>query len=74
MRLPKIHSVEHRIGVIGLYRAGKTVFLTSLINHLQNHDPRILPVGKAQTRIHRWAAVALWVIVVLLIWIVWRFA
>jgi uncharacterized protein len=50
MRLPKIHSVERRIGVVGLYRAGKTVFLTSLINHLQNHDPRVLPLGDGRTR------------------------
>lgn len=51
MRFPKIHSIEQRIGVVGLYRAGKTVFLTSLINHLQNHDPRVLPVGDGRTRI-----------------------
>jgi ubiquinone biosynthesis protein len=29
-------------------------------------------MGKAQTRVHRWTAVAHWLIVVLLIWIVWR--
>ena len=29
-------------------------------------------MGKAQTRIHRWTAVAHWLIVVLLIWVVWR--
>jgi ubiquinone biosynthesis protein len=30
-------------------------------------------MGKANTRIHRWTAAALWVIVGLLIWIAWRF-
>jgi ubiquinone biosynthesis protein len=29
-------------------------------------------MGKADTRIHRWAAVALWVIVALLIWVALR--
>jgi len=29
-------------------------------------------MGKANTRIHRWTATALWAIVALLIWIVWR--
>lgn len=51
MKLPKFHTVEHRIGVVGLYRAGKTVFLTSLINHLQNHDPRVFPLGDGRLRI-----------------------
>ncbi|HOB75890.1 MAG TPA: YcjX family protein [Phycisphaerae bacterium] len=51
MRLPKFHTVAHRVGVVGLYRAGKTVFLTSLINHLQNHDPRVLPIADGQSRI-----------------------
>ncbi len=31
---------------MGLYRSGKTVFLTSLINHLQNHRPDRFLLGK----------------------------
>lgn len=34
-----------RVGVIGMYQSGKTVLLTSLINHLLNHDPDRLPLG-----------------------------
>jgi predicted YcjX-like family ATPase len=51
MRLPKFHTIDRRVGVVGLYRAGKTVFLTSLINHLQNHDPRVLPLGDGRARV-----------------------
>ena len=32
-------TTERRVGVVGLYAAGKTVLLTSLINHLADHDP-----------------------------------
>jgi ubiquinone biosynthesis protein len=32
----------------------------------------VAAISKADTRIHRWTAVALWVIVALLIWIAWR--
>lgn len=28
-----------KIGVVGIYNSGKTVFLTSLLNHLLHHDP-----------------------------------
>lgn len=31
---------ETRVGLIGLYASGKTAFLTSLINHLEHHDPQ----------------------------------
>jgi predicted YcjX-like family ATPase len=38
--LNAINPLNHkaRIGVVGFGRAGKTVFLTSLINHLKHHD------------------------------------
>ena len=36
---------ERRIGVIGLQGSGKTVLLTSLINHLMHHDPKRFPLG-----------------------------
>jgi ubiquinone biosynthesis protein len=32
----------------------------------------VAAISKADTRIHRWTAMALWVIVALLIWIAWR--
>ena len=31
--------------MVGLYNAGKTVLLTSLVNHLQDHDPDRFPLG-----------------------------
>ena len=34
-------SIDKRVGVVGLYSSGKTVFLTSLINHLSEHDPSL---------------------------------
>lgn len=34
-----VKTTECRVGVVGLYSAGKTVLLTSLINHLADHDP-----------------------------------
>jgi predicted YcjX-like family ATPase len=36
---------ERYIGVIGMHSAGKTVFLTSLIDHLLNHDPARFRLG-----------------------------
>jgi hypothetical protein len=38
-------TTERRIGVLGPNWAGKTVFLTSLINHLSSHDPRYFHLG-----------------------------
>ncbi len=35
-----LFSKSARIAVIGASRSGKTVLLTSLIDHLRNHDPR----------------------------------
>lgn len=34
-----------RVAVMGLESSGKTVFLTSLANHLAHHDPKKLPLG-----------------------------
>jgi predicted YcjX-like family ATPase len=39
MSFLRVKTTECRVGVVGLYNAGKTVFLTSLVNHLQDHDP-----------------------------------
>jgi predicted YcjX-like family ATPase len=41
----KVRTADIRIGVVGLYASGKTVFLTSLINHLRNHDPGRFRLG-----------------------------
>ncbi len=45
LRLKDCQMPERRIGVIGLQGSGKTVLLTSLINHLMHHDPRRFPLG-----------------------------
>lgn len=34
-----------RVAVIGGKASGKTVFLTALANHLQDHDPALFPLG-----------------------------
>lgn len=39
MRISKLRTAERRIGVIGLYAAGKTVLLTSLGDHLEDNGP-----------------------------------
>lgn len=33
-------SPSYRVAIVGASRSGKTVFLTSLLDHLRNHDPR----------------------------------
>ena len=42
---------RHRIGVIGILNAGKTVLITSLINHIKHHDPDILRLRDGKTKI-----------------------
>lgn len=39
-------TTERRIGVIGPRWSGKTVFLTSLINHLKYHEPARFALGR----------------------------
>jgi predicted YcjX-like family ATPase len=53
MGLLRVKTTECRIGVVGLYNAGKTVFLTSLLNHLESHDPDRFPLGKPGTAIRK---------------------
>src|SRR5262245_10593142 len=45
--MPLLHlkTTECRVGLVGLYASGKTVFLTSLLNHLQDHDPDRFRLG-----------------------------
>ncbi|MGL6097075.1 MAG: YcjX family protein, partial [Fimbriiglobus sp.] len=46
MSLLRVKTTECRVGVVGLYNAGKTVLLTSLVNHLQHHDPDRFRLGR----------------------------
>jgi predicted YcjX-like family ATPase len=57
MPLFRIKTTECRVGVVGLYNAGKTVLLTSLINHLENHDPDRFPLGKPGTSVRKFEPV-----------------
>jgi predicted YcjX-like family ATPase len=50
MSILRMKTTECRVGVVGLYNSGKTVLLTSLINHIQDHDPDRFPLRNAQTR------------------------
>lgn len=51
MNFPKFRLCRQRVGVVGLYRSGKTVFLTSLINHLQNHHPHQFRLGRGDVKL-----------------------
>jgi predicted YcjX-like family ATPase len=42
----RLKTIERRIGVIGPRWSGKTVFLTSLINHVKFHDPPRFVLGR----------------------------
>jgi predicted YcjX-like family ATPase len=53
----RIKTTECRVGVVGLYNAGKTVLLTSLINHLENHDPDRFPLGKPNAGVRKFEPV-----------------
>ena len=53
MSLFRVKTTECRVGVVGLYNAGKTVLLTSLINHLQDHDPDRFPLGGRDTSVRK---------------------
>jgi predicted YcjX-like family ATPase len=53
MNFLRLKTTECRVGVVGLYNAGKTVFLTSLINHLQDHDPDRFRLGDGQGQVRK---------------------
>jgi len=53
MSLLRLKTTECRVGVLGLYNAGKTVFLTSLLNHLEHHDADRFQLGKPGTNVRR---------------------
>ncbi len=44
--MPKFYTQRRRIAVTGLRNTGKTVFITSLINHLEYFDPKRFDLGK----------------------------
>ncbi len=56
MSLLRVKTTECRVGVVGLYNSGKTVLLTSLINHLQDNDPDRFPLGGRDTRVRKFTA------------------
>jgi predicted YcjX-like family ATPase len=49
----RLKTTECRVGVVGQYNAGKTVFLTSLVNHLQDHDPDRFALGGRGTAVRK---------------------
>ena len=53
MTILRLKTVEARVGVVGLYNSGKTVLITSLINHLQDHDADRFPLGSKETRLRK---------------------
>lgn len=56
MSLFRVKTTECRIGVVGQYNAGKTVLLTSLINHLEHHDPDRFRLGDGSACIRRFVS------------------
>jgi predicted YcjX-like family ATPase len=53
MSIFRVKTTECRVGVVGLYNSGKTVLLTSLINHLQDNDPDRFGLGGRDTRLRK---------------------
>jgi predicted YcjX-like family ATPase len=47
---------ERRIGLVGVYSSGKTVFLTSLIDHLKHHNPQRFSLRAADAVIRKFRA------------------
>jgi predicted YcjX-like family ATPase len=57
MSFLRLKTTECKVGVVGLYNSGKTVLLTSLINHLQDHDQDRFPLGSKATRLRKFTVV-----------------
>src|SRR5262245_49392630 len=53
MSIFRVKTTEARVGVVGFYNVGKTVLLSSLIRHLQHHDPDRFPLGKPGATVRR---------------------
>lgn len=49
--LGKTYTRRRSLAVVGNAEAGKTVFLTSLVNHLLNHNPKLFQLDDRNTRI-----------------------
>ena len=49
MSLLRLKTRECRVGIVGLSNAGKTVMLTSLIDHLHHHDEDRFRIGHHAT-------------------------
>jgi predicted YcjX-like family ATPase len=58
MSIFRVKTTECRVGVVGLYNSGKTVLLTSLINHLQDHDPDRFPLKGKETHTRKYSVLA----------------
>lgn len=58
MSVLRVKTTECRVGVVGLYNSGKTVLLTSLLNHLQDHDPDRFALGGRDTRVRKFTTLA----------------
>lgn len=56
MSIFRVKTTECRVGVVGLYNSGKTVLLTSLVNHLQDHDNDRFPLGGRDTKLRKFVA------------------
>lgn len=41
-------TTERRIGIVGLFASGKTTLITSLVNHLADHDPDRFRLGNGR--------------------------
>lgn len=57
MSLLRLKTTECRLGIVGLYNSGKTVLLTSLINHLQDHDPSRFALGGSGVSVRKFEQV-----------------
>ncbi len=46
--------MKRRVAIIGMFKAGKTTLITSLIDHWLNHDLDKLPLQKNRPLLCRW--------------------
>ena len=53
MSLFRVKTTECRVGVVGLFNAGKTVLLTSLVNHLEHHEADRFRLGRGDAVVRK---------------------
>ncbi|MBX9580227.1 MAG: YcjX family protein [Gemmataceae bacterium] len=58
MSIFRVKTTECRVGVVGLYNSGKTVLLTSLVNHLQDHDGDRFALGGRDTKLRKFVTLS----------------